>query len=150
MKLDGLSLRAKLLLTTVITVLLAFSVTLGVLALRSHEAVLEQGMARAEQVTATTVRDIEARLALAMNTANTLARTLEGLHDNGMRDRFVVNETLRQVLAGEPDLLGRIPVGSRMHSTARTVTTQVRRVRKHPGASCRTGTGWATIWRWKP
>lgn len=106
MKLDGLSLRAKLLLTTVITVLLAFSVTLGVLALRSHEAVLEQGMARAEQVTATTVRDIEARLALAMNTANTLARTLEGLHDNGMRDRFVVNETLRQVLAGEPDLLG--------------------------------------------
>ncbi len=52
MNLHALSLRTKLLASTVITVLLCFSVTLGVLAWRSHQAVLEQGLARAESVAA--------------------------------------------------------------------------------------------------
>ncbi|PZU55849.1 MAG: methyl-accepting chemotaxis protein [Thauera sp.] len=106
MNLHALSLRTKLLASTVITVLLCFSVTLGVLAWRSHQAVLEQGLARAESVAASVAHDAGANLDEAMAVSSTLALSLEGLHAKGSPDRDAVSRLLRRTLEGRPALLG--------------------------------------------
>ncbi len=106
MTLSSLSLRTKLLAATVITVLLCFSVTLGVLAWRSQQAVLEQGLARAEGVAAATAHDVGARLDGALAVSSTIALSLEGLRAKGVPDREAVNRQLRRTLDGRPGLLG--------------------------------------------
>ena len=106
MNLHALNLRTKLLASTVITVLLCFSVTLGVLAWRSHQAVLEQGLARAESVATSVAHDVGAHLDEAMAVSSTLALSLEGLHAKGTPDRDAISRVLRRTLEGRPALLG--------------------------------------------
>ncbi|WP_068637968.1 methyl-accepting chemotaxis protein [Thauera butanivorans] len=106
MRLNALSFRAKLLSATVITVLLCFAITLGVLAWRSHQAVLEQGMARAEGEAASVAHGVGAHLDEAMAVSSTLALSLDGLRTGSVPDRSTVNKVLQRVLEGRPGLLG--------------------------------------------
>jgi methyl-accepting chemotaxis protein/methyl-accepting chemotaxis protein-2 (aspartate sensor receptor) len=106
MNLNSLSLRTKLLSSTVITVTLGFSLTLGVLAWRSHDAIMEQGLARAERVAASVASDVGSRLDDALSVSTSLSLTLEGLRGKGTLDRDAVNRLLRRTLEGQPGLLG--------------------------------------------
>ncbi|MBU0600987.1 MAG: methyl-accepting chemotaxis protein [Gammaproteobacteria bacterium] len=106
MNLKSLSLRAKLLSSTVITVTLGFSVTLGVLAYRSHDVVMEQGLARADSVATAVAGTVSSVLDNAMGTSRALALTFEGMRSTGALDRRTVNSLLRRTLEGNPDLMG--------------------------------------------
>ncbi|MCM8565265.1 methyl-accepting chemotaxis protein [Thauera linaloolentis] len=106
MSLNALSFRTKLLSATVITVLLGFATTLGVLAWRSHQAVLEQGLARAEGEAAAVAQDVGAHLDEAMAISSTLALSLEGLRAGGTPERDAVSRQLRRTLEGRSALLG--------------------------------------------
>ncbi|HEY9192623.1 MAG TPA: methyl-accepting chemotaxis protein [Methyloversatilis sp.] len=106
MNLNSLSLRTKLLSSTVITITLGFSLTLGVLAWRSHEAIMEQGLARAERVAASVASDVSARLDDALGVSTSLSLALEGLRGKGAPDRDAVSRLLRRTLEGQPGLLG--------------------------------------------
>ncbi len=103
---QSLSLRAKLLWSTVATVVLGFSITLGVLSWRAEQAILEQGMARADTVALETARAVGNTLDDAMSVSSTLALSLEGMRAHGTPDRADVNALLQAVLQGRPGLLG--------------------------------------------
>ncbi len=101
-----MSLRAKLLAAIVTTVVACFSATLWVMAHRSHDAVMEQGMGQAERTAELVSRQVEATLSDAMSVAETLKLSLEGVRGQWLLDRDSVNSMLKRVLEGRADLLG--------------------------------------------
>ena len=102
----AISLRLKVLTLIAAVVLIAFTVTIGVL---THQASTQQTDANnqyAEQLARTHGKEASARIEVALNAARTMANTLRGIHSAGLSNRTAADAMLKSVLEGDPRFLG--------------------------------------------
>ncbi|KAB2965564.1 methyl-accepting chemotaxis protein [Zoogloea sp.] len=101
-----LGLRTRLIAATVSTVVLGFSLTLGIVTSKSYDAARQQGEALAQAEAGNAAGQIQSRLGRAMTVARGLAYALEGMDKAGEHSRGGVNALLRHGLESQPELLG--------------------------------------------
>jgi methyl-accepting chemotaxis protein len=102
----SLSLRTRMLGVIVLFVLIGCAVTVSVLTYQASRMQRGSALQFAQQLAATHAGKVEAELNAALDAARGIAQALAGLKAAGLADRERANAIMKQVLAGNPHLLG--------------------------------------------
>lgn len=96
----------KILFTTILVSVLAFGVTIAFTAYRSFNAIKDLSFKEADGLAAKYSATFSADLEVAMDTARTLANSLEALKANGNSSREEANVILKNILEKNPQFIG--------------------------------------------
>ncbi len=101
-----MNLRSRMILLTGIAVTLTFTAAISILTEKARKTIRLDADSFSSAISSNFASEIEAQINQAMGTAETLARTLEGLRKHGDAKRSVADEILKSALEGNPELLG--------------------------------------------
>ena len=100
------TLRARILLSIGALVFLALAITIAVVTLQATALQKEVSLQYAEQLARTNASQVSARVEGALDTARTMAQSLQGLKTVGAANRAAADGLLKSVLEGNPEYLG--------------------------------------------
>ncbi|PTB28599.1 chemotaxis protein [Paraburkholderia caribensis] len=105
MKFSSWSLRTRLLIVTMSTVLIGFVVTVLLLTWRSTDSQEAAALMYAEQLAATSAAEVQGRMAASFRTTHDLVDTLFVLRQQGVRDRAAGAAVIGQIAKSNPGYL---------------------------------------------
>jgi len=101
-----MKIRAKLLVTILLPVLLVFAGVLGIVMIQTQSLSKKQAQAMATYLAGQQANEIKAFLERGIDTARTLSTTFEGLQEGGFLNRDCANSILKQTLESNPEFVG--------------------------------------------